>query len=79
MLVLPIVHPVLADTPNTPQTLRQLAIKATVYATLNSGKTPGSTPISANLFGNISALEIDAFGMIRLDLPLFGSSFRLIL
>jgi hypothetical protein len=33
----------LADTPNTPQTLHQLAIKATVYATLNSGKTPGSS------------------------------------
>ena len=39
----------------------------------------GRALISANLFGGISALEIDAFEMIRLDLSLFGSSFQLIL
>jgi hypothetical protein len=32
----------LADTPKTPQTLRQLAIKATVYATPNSGNIQDS-------------------------------------
>ncbi len=54
----------LVDTPNTPQTLRQLAIKATVYATLNSGKTPGprwrtwATPLRHFLTSNTGATSV---------------------
>jgi hypothetical protein len=40
---------------------------------------PPLSPISANLFGDVFAPAIDAFGLIHLDLPLFGSSFGLIL